>query len=202
MKTFLLLLLFIALGFKSRAQNDTLLQKQHQYLSVEIDPAPFVLGGYSLSVKYSTKKISRLSVTGSVYASKFPDKLMSKANYEKGWRDLHIERSYAGFVDYFLNNKRTGFHFGPSLFLYKKSAGLAGSLQRTTFHTLYPNIRIGYVYQPFRKIGLYVNPWVNLGSERNLDKNNTLEHVSFSANKLQYIMALHIGYHVNFHKPR
>jgi hypothetical protein len=137
-----------------------------------------------------------------MYASTFPDKLMNKANFEKRFRDLHIETSYAGFVDYFLNEKRTGWHVGPSLFLYKKSVGLESNLQRATFHTFYPNIRIGYVYQPFRKIGLYLNPWINLGSERNLDKGNSIEGVTFKANTIHYIMALHIGYKLNFTKAK
>jgi hypothetical protein len=203
MKTiFLLFLLVTFLHFESSAQTDTLSPKQHSYLSLEIDPAPFVLGGYSLSVKYSPKKLSHLTFTGSVYASKFPDKLMSKVNYEKGFRDLQIETSYAGFVDYFLNRNRTSWHAGTSLFVYKKSVGMEGNSQRATFYTLYPNIRIGYLYQPFRKLGLYLNPWINLGSERNLDTNNILQGASFKANSIQYILALHIGYYLNFHKSK
>lgn len=199
---FLSLLLLVILSLTSQAQDDTLSQKHSHYLSLEMDPAPFLLGGYSVSIKYSSKKFSHVAFTGSVYASSFPDKLMSKTNYAKGWRNLHMETSYAGFVDYFFTKQRTGFHLGPSLFLYKKSVSLERHAQRATFHTLYPNLRIGYLYQPFRKIGLYLNPWINVGSERNLDKNNTLEGVTFSANKIQYIMALHIGYQLNFTKSK
>jgi hypothetical protein len=199
MKTLIILLFVLSIvSLQSQAQSDTLSSKH--YVSLEVDPAPFLLYGYSFSVKYSPKKLSHLTFTGSVYASHFPDKMMSKTNYQKGWRDMEIETSYAIFVDYFLTAKRTGFHAGPSLFLYKKSAGLETSLHRTTFHTLYPNIRIGYVYMPFKKIGLYLNPWLSVGSERNIDSKNTLDGVAFSANKFQYIMALHIGYHLNFRK--
>jgi hypothetical protein len=127
---------------------------------------------------------------------------MSKVNFEKGFRDLQIETSYAGFVDYFFNENRTGWHAGPSFFVCKKSVGMEGNSQRATFHTLYPNIRIGYLYQPFQKLGLYLNPWINLGSERNLDTNNILQRASCRANFIQYILALHIGYHLNFHKSK
>jgi hypothetical protein len=159
-----------------------------------------VLNGYSFSLKYSPKKLSHVTFTGSIYAAHFPDKMMSKANSGKGWRDVHIETSYAGFADYFFNSKRTGMHAGPSLFLYKKSAGMEGTSQRTTFYTIYPNIRIGYVYQPFHKLGLYLNPWINVGSERNLDKFNRMGSFSFTPNSFQYVMALHIGYQLNFTK--
>jgi hypothetical protein len=201
MKTLtLLLLLFVTCSVHSKAQTDTL--SQSHYLSLEVDPAPFVLNGYSFSVKYSSKRLPHLAFTGAVYAAHFPDKMMSKTNYQKGWREVHFETSYAGFVDYFLNRRRTGLHAGPSLFLYKKSAGLEGISQRATFYTIYPNIRIGYVYQPFRKIGLYLNPWINVGSERNLDKANHLEDITFTPSSFQYIMALHIGYQLNFTKAK
>ena len=45
---------------------------------------------------------------------------------------------------------------------------------------------------------LYVNPWFNIGSEINVDSKNEIDGIEFESNKLNYILALHIGYNFNF----
>jgi hypothetical protein len=91
----------------------------------------------------------------SIYQSDFPNGMMAEANKEKGWTDMKIETSYAAFVEFYLNQERKGFYFGPSVFLYNKSVELETTASRAEFSTIYPNIRVGYIWYPFKKLDLY-----------------------------------------------
>lgn len=163
-------------------------------LSVELDPAPYILSGYSVSIKYSPKQTPRVAYMASIYQSDFPDGMMTKVNTEKGWTSMKLKTSYAAFTEFYINEERKGFYVGPSVFWYNKSAELKSINSRTEFSTIYPNARIGYIWYPFKKMNLYLNPWFNIGSEINVDQQNQLGGIEFEPNKLNYILALHIGY--------
>jgi hypothetical protein len=179
----------------SAIAQDTLMTS---YISVELDPAPFILGGYSFSIKYSPKKMQKTAFMASVYSSDFPNSMMSNENQENGWTNLKLEASYAVFAEFYLKNKRRGFYYGPSIFLYDKSVELSSINERTRFRTLYPNLRAGYVWYPFKKVDLYLNPWFNIGSEINIDNKNSLNGIDYQRSKFNYILALHIGYSFNW----
>lgn len=168
------------------------------YISLELDPAPFFLGGYSFSVKYSPKNLSKTTFMASIFSSDFPNSMMTSANKDLGWTNLKMDISYAFFTDFFIRNDRQGFHFGPSIFLYNKHVVLSTINERTKFSTLYPNFRAGYIWYPNKKIDLYLNPWVNMGSEINLDNTNELNGVAFTSTKFNYIVAIHLGYSLNW----
>jgi len=197
MKT-LFLLLFFFICIESNAQKDSTTTSLKNYLSFELDPAPFILGGYSFSLKFSAQKLSHFTFMGSVYSSKFPDRMMDKHNSENGYRNMKINTSLAFFTDYFIKSDRSGFHFGPSVFLYSKTVESIYSSEVTNFNSLYPNVRLGYVYRPFIKSGFYINPWFNLGKEFILDNNNSVEGKKFSTKSISYVVALHLGYQIPF----
>jgi hypothetical protein len=191
-------LLLAAASFGANAQNANTPAQNTNYVSVELDPAPFLLEGYSVSLKYSAAKLPHFTFMGSVYSSRLPDNLMGEQNRQNGWKELRLETSYALFADYFLRNDRKGFHFGASAFLYHKSAGLNETNARADFKSIYPNLRMGYVYKPFKKAGLYLNPWFNVGRETGMDDSNRLNGKTFSNDRFSYIVALHIGYQITF----
>ena len=85
---------------------------------------------------------------------------------------------------------------GPSLFFYNKSVTLKPSNREIEPTTLYPNLRIGYIYYPFKNTGFYLNPWVNFGSEVNSNGPHSIDAVEFEAAKFYYIIALHLGYSI------
>lgn len=179
---------------KKCQSRDTTECNTNNYISVEVDPAPFILGGYSFSLKYSPAKFRHFSLMGSVYRSDFPDKMMSEENYENGFRNLKIKTSYALFADYFLKENRTGFHFGPSIFFYNKSVEHNASDEVANYKSVYPNVRAGYVFVPFKNCGLYLNPWINFGKEIAVGNNPSINDSEFVSDDLSYIIALHIGY--------
>ncbi|MCE7072588.1 hypothetical protein LZG74_19895 [Dyadobacter sp. CY327] len=185
-----------SLSLSAQAQNTGQIPKST--LSIEIDPAPFVLKGYSFSLRYSPKTLSHWSVMGSVYKSSFPNKMMKTENRDQGFRNLKFKNSYALFVDYALRKNGKGLLFGPSVFLYNNTVQHDDATKSTCFQTIYPNFRVGYTLFPIKKIGLYVTPWVNAGKEVNLDKRNQIGDVEFKTAKVKFIAALHIGYRFSF----
>ncbi|MBK8424677.1 MAG: hypothetical protein IPL27_01290 [Lewinellaceae bacterium] len=58
-------------------------QQNQSAISLEVDPAPFIPGGYSISLKFSPRTSNHITIMGSGYSSGLPDKMMSKSNYEK-----------------------------------------------------------------------------------------------------------------------
>lgn len=192
------IIVFILIGLTASAKEDPQPSISENYLSIELDPAPFLLRGYSFSLKYSPAKLNNITITGSIYRSDFPDKMMKKSNFEKGFRDLKINTSYALFNDYFFREDRTGFHFGPSVFYYSKSVRLNSGSEFSSFKSIYPNVRAGYVYKPFKNSGFYLNPWLNLGKEIITSGQNKIGEHEFSNDKLSYIVAIHFGYQVLF----
>ena len=186
---FFIFSLFLCLSTFGQNQEGT-------QLAIEIDPAPYLLNGYSISLKYSPKQTPKVAYMASIYQSDFPEGLMMETNANNGWKDMKIETSYAAFAEFYLKEERKGFYFGPSVFWYNKSVELEAISSPATFSTIYPNIRAGYIWYPFKKLDLYLNPWLNIGSEINLDKNNQLNGVEFEPNKFNYIVALHIGYKI------
>lgn len=190
----LLIILAILFSISINAQ-DTI---KTNYISLELDPAPFVLGGYSFSVKYSLKNMPKVAFMASVYSSDLPNSMMSTENKENGWTNSKLETSYAVFAEFYLKNNRQGFYYGPSIFLYNKSVEQNSTHESAKFSTLYPNVRAGYVWYPFNNINLYLNPWLNIGSEINLDNDNSLNGIEYESSKFYYIVALHVGYSFNW----
>lgn len=191
MKKQLLTSTLVVLSLSLMGQHET----KHQF-SIELDPAPYILSGFSVSVKYSTENTPKIAYMVSIYQSDFPDAMMNKSNKTNGWKDLKIETSYASFVEFYIRKDRNKFYFGPSVFLYNKSVELEQIAERTEFSTIYPNARVGYIWYPFKNLNLYVNPWFNIGSEINLDNKNQLNGIKFKPNNFNYIVALHIGYSI------
>lgn len=167
-------------------------------LSIELDPAPFLLNGYSFSLRYANKALPHWSVMASVYAADFPDRMLSGTNRDAGWSDLHFAPSQALFVDYSLRHDGRGFFFGPSVFLYDNRVTHEGSGTDLAFRSIYPNVRIGYTWFPFKKADLYVTPWLNLGSEIAMGPTQINDGPTYEVAGFKYIAAVHLGYRVSW----
>ncbi len=192
------LLPLLLISTQTFGQNDAVYQTTNNFISLEVDPAPFILGGYSFSLKYSPAKAAHFAFMGSVYSSPMPDKMMAKTNRNAGFKNQRIEPSYALFVDYFLRNNREGLHIGPSVFYYNKTVEMDRLNGTVDFSSIYPNIRVGYVIRPFKKAGLYFDPWLNFGKEVQLNGQDQIGSAKYKLNDISYIVALHIGYRFTF----
>ena len=168
-------------------------------LSVELDPAPFLLKGYSLSVRYAPAKLPHWSVMASSFAANFPDGMMPATNRDAGWSDLRFKCSQALFVDYTVRKDGRGFFFGPSVFLYNNQVEHEASGAIASFRSIYPNVRVGYTWFPFRRAGFYLSPWVNVGSGSVLGTRGPSDGPRYEVAGFKYVAALHIGYRLAFH---
>ncbi len=197
---FLLLLLLLAGLFAPRpavgqAPSAT---TPSRTLSLELDPAPFLLNGYSFSLRYTAPGQPHWSVMASAFAAHFPDGMLTTANREAGWSDLEFHRSHALFVDYSFRTDGRGFYCGPSVFLYDNEVTHAPSGTTQRFKSIYPNVRLGYTWFPLKRAGLYLSPWVNVGSEMPLNEDPATEGPQYEVAGFKYVVALHVGYRYTF----
>jgi hypothetical protein len=181
------LLLLVQLSVYAQTENSAT-------FSIEVDPAAYMLKGYSVSFKYGPKKMPRALFMASVYRSNFPDGMMKNVNKINGWKDMKIKTSYAVFAEFYSNEKRSGFFYGPTLFLYHKNVSYGEENKSTDFKTIYPGLRAGFSWYPIKKCNFYLSPWLSAGSEINLDNRNTINGNSFEPNRFNYIIAIHLGY--------
>lgn len=163
-------------------------------LSLELDPMPFALGGYSFSVRYADRQLPHWSAMASVFSSDFPDGMLSAANKEAGWSTLHYRPSQALFVDYIFSGTGRGFFAGPSVFLYNNEVTHEPTGEVRSFTSIYPNVRLGYTWFPFKNAGLYLSPWVNLGRETMVGAQASSEAPEYRMGDIKYIAAIHLGY--------
>ncbi len=173
--------------------------KQHS-LSIEVDPAAFILKGYSFSIRYHNKRLPNWSIMASGFAADFPNSMMSEVNRKNGWGDLRFTCSNALFVDYHFKQTGKGLFVGPSVFTYNNKVTNMNTGQAVAFKTIYPNLRVGYTWYPFKNLDLYAAPWLNVGKEFMVGNTNKFAGTAFQLDKFKYILALHIGYKYSFDK--
>jgi hypothetical protein len=167
-------------------------------LSLELDPAPFLLNGYSFSLRFSTPKLAHWSAMASVFAADLPDGMIPEADRDAGFSGLRFKPSHALFVDYTFRDDGRGFYCGPSVFLYDNRVHHDPSGTEHAVRTIYPNLRVGYTCFPFRRAGLYLSPWVNVGNEMALDARDASDGPHYEPAGFKYIVAVHVGYRYDF----
>ena len=123
---------------------------------------------------------------------------MLPENKEQGWHSLSFNTSYALFLDYSFRKDGKGLLVGPSVFVYNNAVQYGSDQKPVSFRTIYPNIRIGYALFPFKKLGLYVTPWLNVGKEFSLSHKKQRDGADFKLSDVKYIGAVHIGYRYTF----
>ncbi len=193
-----LALLLALLPLVSSAQAPPAAAAASSSLSLEVDPMPFAFGGYSFSARYAHGQLPHWSAMASVFSSDFPDGMLSTANRDAGWGSLHFRPSYALFVDYNFTGTGRGFFAGPSVFLYNNEVTHEPTGEVRSFTSIYPNVRVGYTWFPFKKAGFYLSPWVNLGRETIMGKPEASDAPDYPMEDLKYIAAIHLGYRCTF----
>lgn len=167
-------------------------------ISLEVDPMPFIFGGYSFSVRYARRHLPHWSAMGSVFSSDFPDGMLSTTNRDAGWGSFHFRASQALFVDYNFSGTGRGFFAGPSVFVYNNEVTYEPTGELHAFTSIYPNVRLGYTWFPFAKSGFYLSPWMNLGRETMIGAQGASEAPEYVLDDVKYIVAIHLGYRCVF----
>ena len=184
--------------FIGEAQEQVPINGPTSSISLELDPTPFLLNGYSFSLRYSPKSHSNWSIMTSCFAADFPDRMLTDENTANGWSDLQFRSSNALFIDYSLRSDGRGFFFGPSVFVYNNKVSHEPSDHEYSFRSIYPNMRLGYTWFPFKQNGFYVSPWLNLGSEMVLGDASFKDAPKYVPSSFKYIVAVHLGYRLSW----
>lgn len=125
-------------------------------LHLEIDPQPFILGGYGIQpgIRYNHLRAGlgnfRLNV---------PD-LLTELGGNEGFHQT-VRHSNALYILYFLE-EGSGFAFGGSIRVLRLSYTFDGETDTATVWELGPEAIAGYKWQP-TDYGFYVMPWVAVG---------------------------------------
>ena len=123
---------------------------------LEIDPQPFILGGYGIQpgVRYNHLRVGlgnfRLNV---------PDAIAQLGGND-GFHQ-HVRHSNALYVLYFLE-EGSGFAFGGSMRLLRLSFTRDGETETANTWELGPEAIAAYKWQP-TAYGFYLMPWVAIG---------------------------------------
>jgi hypothetical protein len=142
-------LLLVAATSTAHAESDL-------RLHLEVDPQPFVLGGYGIQpgIRYGHLRAAlgnfRLDV---------PDAITELGGNDGFHQELR--HSNALYILYFLED-RSGFAFGGSLRLLRLSFTRDGETDTAKTWELGPEAIAGYKWHPTRH-GFYLMPWVAVG---------------------------------------
>ncbi len=125
-------------------------------LSLEVDPQPFILGGYGIQPGV---RFGHLRFALGNFRLEVPDVITELGGNDGFHQELRHSNSL--YVLYFLED-RTGFAFGGSLRLLRLSTTFDGEPDTAKTWEIGPEAIAGYKWHPTRH-GFYVMPWVALG---------------------------------------
>lgn len=163
-------------------------------LSIETDPSTFMFNGYALHVRFKPANSQHFVIGLGAYAMDMPDFFIGKANSEDGW-NVRINSAVGVFSEYYLKEANS-----------KWFAGLQASLQNyqntndnvpdevAKYSNLLIMPSIGYNWQPFSKIGLYVKPWLGIGYTTKISGTNELGSYKYNIAPIVPFPTVHIGY--------
>lgn len=163
--------------------------------AVEVDPATFVLDGYSLHGRYSPGSYPGWRVGVGLYSLEFPDAFidLNGANRNEGW-ELDLQQGVGLFVERYLNEENTGWFTGLQLAGHDFS--LANPRLSPGSTEEYTNVLVmpygGYLHRFTSNI--YVQGWAGAGYTDKVSGSNTLSGEEFEISPIFAFTALHLGY--------
>lgn len=180
MRPALVLLLTFAGSTSARADSDV-------RLSLEIDPQPFLLGGYGIQpgVRYRHLRAAlgnfRLDV---------PDAIAQLGGND-GFHQ-QIRHSNALYILYFLGD-RSGFAFGGSLRLLRTSFTRDGETGEAKVWEFGPEAIAGYKWYP-SSYGFYLMPWTAIGVTLYRNRDATVGGRTYDPLPVNLFATMNIGW--------
>ena len=184
--TILFMIIYVLLNH----HNITAQHKSHQ-IDLEIDPATFVLNGYSIHVRYSAPQWDHLSIGLGGYAMDMPDVLVNfnPKNQRKNW-DVRLNKGLGVFAEYHVNKINDGFFIGSQF------GWQAYKIEKNQFHESYNTLLVmahgGYVLPMFDRF--YLKPWAGIGYVSKLSGQTIVDDTTYSVAPITGFATLHIGY--------
>jgi hypothetical protein len=132
-------------------------------LRVDVEPAAWVLSGYSIHLASTVPGAPRAIVGGTLYGFDVPGMLVGLGNDNSDAWDVRLRVGYGVFADYFLEDRRDGWLVGGQLGLQQyRATGPMPETTSTVFTNAMALLRAGYEWHPFdgRARGAYFMPWL------------------------------------------
>jgi len=159
---------------------------------VETDPSTFALGGFAAHLRLQPKDFPVALGVG-VYALDLPAFLVDLNPANRGWKS-RIELGAAAFGDYYFSGQPRGLFAGVELAAMEyRYTDAQGGAARATNLLVMP--RVGYLWRPFEKLGLYLLPWAGLGLTGQVLGSAAVDADSqYAVSPLVPFGALHVGW--------
>ena len=163
--------------------------------SLEIDPATYLLDGYSLHFRFTLPDPAPNWVFGAgIYRMELPDPLR-KMVITNADRDLEITltQGYGLFAEYSLRPDRQGWFVGGQLGITRFELHNPSLGPDADYTTLLIMPRIGYRWVPFQN-GFYLLPWAGIGYTPLLSGETAIGERSYHRSGILPLFTLHLGY--------
>ena len=159
-------------------------------IHLEIDPQPFILGGYGIQpgVRYN-----HLRAGLGNFSLDVPDAIAQLGGND-GFHQ-HVRPSNALYILYFLND-RSGLAFGGSLRLLRLSTTRDGETETAKTWEFGPEAIAGYKWMP-TKYGFYVMPWVAVGVTLYRNHDATVAGRTYDPLPVNLFATVNIGYELS-----
>ncbi|MFN0253116.1 MAG: hypothetical protein ACKV2T_39955 [Kofleriaceae bacterium] len=156
-------------------------------LHLELDPQPFVLGGYGVQpgIRYD-----HLRVGLGNFSLDVPDAI-TELGGNAGFHQ-HVRHSNALYVLYFLG-ERSGFAFGGSLRLLRLTFTRDGTTGSADTWEVGPEAIAGYKWHP-TSYGFYVMPWVAVGVTLHRSGEATIEGRTYDPLPVNLFATVNLGW--------
>ena len=164
-------------------------------LSLEIDPATFILRGYSFHIRYQPMFSERFLIGVGTYAFDMPQLLINinGINKDEGWR-VKVRNAYSLYGELFFVEANHGWFIGEQVgfqrFRVSNNNEAAGPAK---FNCLVLMTYLGYSWHPY-KGSFYIKPWVGLAYTGRVDGTNTVGSMRYDVSPLAPYFTFHAGY--------
>ena len=163
-------------------------------LSLEVDPATYLLGGYSIHMRLYPDTLPMWRLGAGVYSMDMPDAFidMNSDNRDENW-DVEINRGVGLFAERYFDKSRTGWFVGVQTGTQKYE--LENALL-TTGRTDYTSALLmpygGYLQELTPNI--YIQYWAGIGYNKKIDGSTTLAGEGYDIAPFIGFATLHLGY--------
>jgi len=128
---------------------------------VDVEPAAYLLSGYSIHLASTVPHAPRVTVGGTLYGFDVPRMLVELGDNRGDDWNVRLRVGYGVFADAFLEDRRDGWLVGTQLgFQQYRATGPGPDGGDAIFTNVMVLVRAGYEWHPAASSGAYLMPWI------------------------------------------
>jgi hypothetical protein len=176
------------------AQNYSIPEKNKPEVSIELDPATFVFGGYSAHLRLKPANSKHMLYGVGIYAMNMPSVFvdLNEKNADMGW-DVRINNAVGLFGEYHFSEVNRKFFVGTQVGVQEFRIENEGTPGKETFTNALLMGYGGYTLQPFDQ-PIYFKFWGGAGYTTKLSGENNLQNEEYDIAPVSIFATLHVGY--------